>query len=123
MPRAGGDPRAPQTSGASSTGVTPLAPDVATGVEPRVAAHGGGAVSAHVTRPQHARGDTDTARDDAGDMTPVPPPESPSRADVALTRPHHGSDSQHRSAFPAIASYAFLSDCESNCLISPSGAV
>jgi len=29
----------------------------------------------------------------------------------------------HRSAFPPIASYAFLSDCESNCLISPAGAV
>jgi GH15 family glucan-1,4-alpha-glucosidase len=28
-----------------------------------------------------------------------------------------------RSAFPQIASYAFLSDCETNCLIAPSGAV
>lgn len=79
--------------------------------------------SSHVTRPQHGRGDAVTVQDDAEDMTPVPPPEAPSRADVALTRPHHGSDAQHRSAFPAIASYAFLSDCESNCLISPSGAV
>ena len=28
-----------------------------------------------------------------------------------------------RSAFPQIASYAFLSDCHTNCLIAPSGAV
>ena len=32
--------------------------------------------------------------------------------------PHHGSGN-----FPGIADYAFLSDCETNCLISPSGAV
>ena len=56
-------------------------------------------------------------------MAPVPPPPPPSRADVALGRPHHASDVPHRSPFPAIASYAFLSDCESNCLISPAGAV
>ncbi|MEZ0447692.1 glycoside hydrolase family 15 protein [Cellulomonas sp. ICMP 17802] len=52
---------------------------------------------------------------------------------MALSSPagHHASvvravpdgDGSHRSAFPPIASYAFLSDCESNCLISPSGAV
>src|SRR2546430_5214867 len=28
-----------------------------------------------------------------------------------------------RSAFPPIADYAFLSDCEANCLIAPNGAV
>src|SRR5436309_4324274 len=28
-----------------------------------------------------------------------------------------------RSPFPPIADYAFLSDCETNCLIAPSGAV
>ncbi|WP_407650271.1 glycoside hydrolase family 15 protein [Cellulomonas edaphi] len=46
-------------------------------------------------------------------MAPVTPP------------PAHGTplDSTTRSNFPPIASYAFLSDCESNCLISPSGAV
>ena len=32
--------------------------------------------------------------------------------------PHHSSGN-----FPGIADYAFLSDCETNCLISPSGAV
>ncbi|GIG21670.1 trehalase [Cellulomonas chitinilytica] len=32
-------------------------------------------------------------------------------------------DPTHRSSFPPIANYAFLSDCESNCLIAPSGAV
>src|SRR6478735_11165593 len=46
-------------------------------------------------------------------MAPVTPP------------PAHGTPSEptHRSSFPPIASYAFLSDCESNCLISPAGAV
>ena len=46
-------------------------------------------------------------------MAPVTPP------------PVHGTptDSGTRSSFPPIASYAFLSDCESNCLISPAGAV
>jgi len=45
---------------------------------------------------------------------------------MALDTPAaHGTplDSAHRSNFPPIASYAFLSDCESNCLISPAGAV
>ncbi|MEN0129855.1 MAG: glycoside hydrolase family 15 protein [Brevundimonas sp.] len=39
--------------------------------------------------------------------------------------PAHGTptDATTRSSFPPIASYAFLSDCESNCLISPAGAV
>ena len=38
------------------------------------------------------------------------------------TKPSPGQPSGRR-AFPAIASYAFLSDCETNCLIAPSGAV
>ena len=36
---------------------------------------------------------------------------------------HAGSDSRISDAFPNIADYAFLSDCETNCLIAPSGAV
>ncbi len=39
-------------------------------------------------------------------------------ADVGARQPHHSSGN-----FPGIADYAFLSDCETNCLISPSGAV
>lgn len=51
------------------------------------------------------------------------------RGDAALVHttrggPRRGTgDSAHRSSFPPIASYAFLSDCESNCLLSPGGAV
>lgn len=45
---------------------------------------------------------------------------SPASPQAALARE---SDGAHRSPFPPIASYAFLSDCESNCLISPAGAV
>ena len=51
-------------------------------------------------------------------MTPAPTP-SPS---TAVARATSDSDGAHRSPFPPIASYAFLSDCESNCLISPTGA-
>ena len=48
---------------------------------------------------------------------PTPPPISTVASAVTV------SADVHRSAFPPIASYAFLSDCESNCLISPAGAV
>jgi GH15 family glucan-1,4-alpha-glucosidase len=52
-------------------------------------------------------------------MTPAPTPSTSS----AVARAASDSDGAHRSPFPPIASYAFLSDCESNCLISPAGAV
>jgi alpha,alpha-trehalase len=44
---------------------------------------------------------------------------------LARTRATTGNlyPSPRRSAHPPIADYAFLSDCESNCLIAPSGAV
>jgi GH15 family glucan-1,4-alpha-glucosidase len=45
--------------------------------------------------------------------------ENPGQAPAAFDR-WRGSG---RSAFPPIADYAFLSDCEVNCLIAPSGAV
>src|SRR6188474_1950100 len=51
-------------------------------------------------------------------MTPPTPPTSSTVASAVTD-----SAGAHRSAFSPIASYAFLSDCESNCLISPAGAV
>src|SRR6195952_866259 len=42
-----------------------------------------------------------------------------SDADMPATRGEHRSSGN----FPGIGDYAFLSDCEANCLIAPSGAV
>ncbi len=41
----------------------------------------------------------------------------------AATASDDGWTPGHRSRFPPIAEYGFLSDCETNCLIAPSGAV
>jgi hypothetical protein len=35
----------------------------------------------------------------------------------------HGDERQIVTTFPDIADYAFLSDCEVNCLVAPSGDV
>jgi GH15 family glucan-1,4-alpha-glucosidase len=48
----------------------------------------------------------------------VTPRPNASTGAFQVDAPRHGG-----SAFPPIADYAFLSDCESNCLIAPSGAV
>ncbi len=44
---------------------------------------------------------------------------------AAVGRPDESTGSLEllRASFPAIADYAFLSDCENNCLVAPSGAV
>ena len=56
---------------------------------------------------QHA-----VSQDRNGDATPL-----------NVTRPlPETTSTPRRSPFPPIADYAFLSDCEANCLIAPSGA-
>ncbi|HTY71093.1 MAG TPA: glycoside hydrolase family 15 protein [Actinomycetes bacterium] len=44
-------------------------------------------------------------------------------ASTDLVAPRRLEEDYHRSPFPPIADYAFLSDCESTCLVAPSGAV
>jgi len=53
--------------------------------------------------------------------TPAPTPEPPGAVDSPT--PWGAPPASGRSPFPPIADYAFLSDCESTCLIAPSGAV
>ena len=48
----------------------------------------------------------------------APPNAGPASTDAPLHDAHHSSGN-----FPGIGDYAFLSDCETNCLIAPSGAV
>ena len=45
----------------------------------------------------------------------------PMRTEASMTRTRDSYDASNN--FPPIADYAFLSDCETNCLIAPSGAV
>jgi GH15 family glucan-1,4-alpha-glucosidase len=53
----------------------------------------------------------------------VTPPQPPRNPDATTGAFHTDSMPIGGSAFPPIADYAFLSDCEVNCLIAPSGAV
>lgn len=52
-------------------------------------------------------------------LAPAPAPAGRRR----LAEESSGALAPARSSFPAIADYAFLSDCENNCLVAPSGAV
>src|SRR6476646_9032087 len=63
-----------------------------------------------------------------GEVEIVAPPVQPAQGAVDQPRtPGHpqpsGTESRSDGSFPHIADYAFLSDCETNCLIAPSGAV
>ena len=51
------------------------------------------------------------------------PPRTKPDASTGAFQADAGTSSIGGSAFPPIGDYAFLSDCESNCLIAPSGAV
>ncbi|ACV81507.1 glycoside hydrolase family 15 protein [Nakamurella multipartita] len=53
-----------------------------------------------------------------GGVHVLDPPNTAAASDAPLHPVHHSSGN-----FPSIGDYAFLSDCESNCLIAPSGAV
>jgi len=67
--------------------------------------------------------DIDTASVDLANAADPEPPTSDGAvvtdADVPATRGEHHSSGK----FPGIGDYAFLSDCEANCLIAPSGAI
>ena len=73
--------------------------------------------------------DTTSVDDDAQlaplDITPQSTDgESALVPDLSITQHDLLHDGHHSSGnFPGIADYAFLSDCETNCLIAPSGAV
>jgi hypothetical protein len=63
-----------------------------------------------------------------GEAEVVAPPMQPAQGAVDQPRtpghPHPSrSDTGDEESFPHIADYAFLSDCETNCLIAPSGSV
>ncbi|MBM9469494.1 glycoside hydrolase family 15 protein [Nakamurella leprariae] len=74
-----------------------------------------------------SRGADDTADGLGAQLTadkPIPDGRPAQRLAPSPHTPDHPEDSFHSSGnFPNIADYAFLSDCETNCLIAPSGAV
>src|SRR3954454_12055317 len=62
-----------------------------------------------------------------GKVEVVAPPAQPAQGAVDQPRttghPHALRADTGEESFPHIADYAFLSDCETNCLIAPSGSV
>ncbi len=61
-------------------------------------------------------------RDDAASSKP-PPPKTPDATPEPPVRRSTPDTGHHRSAFPPIAEYAFLSDCETVALSAPNGAI
>jgi GH15 family glucan-1,4-alpha-glucosidase len=107
-------------SDASSSQQTTTSPSptdrTAAGAPPAAAAPTPPSPTSLPTEPTGGTGSGATARPDAvtADASTAGHP------DVTVGFPfRHGSTGE----FPAIADYAFLSDCESNCLVAPSGAV